>query len=77
MARIPQPILDATRPASGHPRRQLIPILGATVLTLPAILTRLSGAAPPEWLAAVVFDQPILQSASQTRESWTSRLSSN
>ena len=63
MARIPQPILDATRPASGHPRRQLIPILGATALTLPAILTRLSGAAPPEWLAAVVFGLGVVGAA--------------
>jgi cation:H+ antiporter len=63
MARIPQPILDAARPASGHPRRQLIPILGATALTLPAILTRLSGAAPPEWLAAVVFGLGVVGAA--------------
>jgi cation:H+ antiporter len=63
MSRIPQPILDATQPASGHPRRQLIPILGATVLTTPAILTRLSGAAPPEWLAAVVFGLGVVGAA--------------
>ena len=63
MARIPQPILDATRPASGHPRRQLIPILGASALTMPAILTRLSGAAPPEWLAAVVFGLGVVGAA--------------
>ncbi len=63
MSRIPQPILDATRPASGHPRRQLIPILGATALTTPAILTRLSGAAPPEWVAAVVFGLGVVGAA--------------
>jgi len=63
MSRIPQPILDATRPASGHPRRQLIPILGASALTMPAILTRLSGAAPPEWLAAVVFGLGVVGAA--------------
>jgi cation:H+ antiporter len=63
MSRIPQPILDATRPASGHPRRQLIPILGATALTTPAIFTRLSGAAPPEWLAAVVFGLGVVGAA--------------
>jgi cation:H+ antiporter len=63
MSRIPQPILDATQPASGHPRRQLIPILGATALTTPAILTRLSGAAPPEWLAAVVFGLGVVGAA--------------
>jgi cation:H+ antiporter len=63
MSRIPQPILDATQPASGHPRRQLIPILGATALTTPAILTRLSGAAPPEWLAAVLFGLGVVGAA--------------
>jgi cation:H+ antiporter len=63
MSRIPQPILDATRPASGHPRRQLIPILGASALTMPAILTRLSGAAPPEWVAAVVFGLGVVGAA--------------
>ena len=63
MARIPPPILDATRPATGHPRRQLIPILGAAALTTPAILTRLSGAAPPEWLAAVVFGLGVVGAA--------------
>jgi cation:H+ antiporter len=63
MSRIPQPILDASQPASGHPRRQLIPILGATALTTPAILTRLSGAAPPEWLAAVVFGLGVVGAA--------------
>ncbi len=63
MARIPPPVLDAARPASGHPRRQLIPILGATALTTPAILTRLSGAAPPEWLAAVVFGLGVVGAA--------------
>jgi cation:H+ antiporter len=63
MSRIPRPILDATQPASGHPRRQLIPILGATALTMPAIVTRLSGAAPPEWLAAVVFGLGVVGAA--------------
>jgi cation:H+ antiporter len=63
MSRIPQPILDAARPASGHPRRQLIPILGAIALTMPAIVTRLSGAAPPEWLAAVVFGLGVVGAA--------------
>jgi cation:H+ antiporter len=63
MSRIPQPILDAARPASGHPGRQLIPILGATALTMPAIVTRLSGAAPPEWLAAVVFGLGVVGAA--------------
>jgi len=63
MSRIPQPVLDATRPASGHPRRQLIPILGASALTMPAILTRLSGAAPPDWLAEVVFGLGVVGAA--------------
>ena len=63
MARIPPPVLDAARPASGHPRRQLIPILAATAVTLPAIFTRLSGAGPPEWLAAVIFGLGVVGAA--------------
>jgi len=41
----------------------LIPILGAVALTMPAIVTRLSGAAPPEWLAAVVFGLGVVGAA--------------
>jgi cation:H+ antiporter len=41
----------------------LIPIVGAMALTTPAILTRLSGAAPPEWLAAVVFGLGVVGAA--------------
>jgi cation:H+ antiporter len=63
MARIPAPILDAASPKAGHPSRQLIPILGAVALTMPAIVTRLSGAAPPEWLAAVVFGLGVVGAA--------------
>ena len=63
MARVPAPILDAASPKAGHPSRQLIPILGAVALTMPAIVTRLSGAAPPEWLAAVVFGLGVVGAA--------------
>ena len=63
MARIPPPILDATRPATEHPRRQLISIVGAAALTAPAIFTRLSGAGPPEWLAAIVFGLGVVGAA--------------
>jgi cation:H+ antiporter len=63
MARIPPPVLDAARPASGHPRRSLIPIVAAAGLTLPAIGTRLSGGAPPEWLAAVIFGLGVVGAA--------------
>jgi len=63
VARIPPPVLDAARPVSGHPRRQLIPIAVAAGLTLPAIVTRLSGSAPPEWLAAVIFGVGIVGAA--------------
>jgi cation:H+ antiporter len=63
MARIPAPILDAASPKVGHPSRQLIPILAATALTTPAIFIRLSGAAPPEWLAAVVFGLGVVGAA--------------
>src|SRR5262249_44460869 len=61
VAPIPPPVLDAARPVSGHPRRQLIPIAVAAGLTLPAIVTRLSGSAPPEWLAAVIFGVRIVR----------------
>ena len=63
MARIPPPVLDVARPASGRPRRQLIPILAATGVTLPAIFTRFSGAAPPEWLAAAIFGVGVVGAA--------------
>jgi cation:H+ antiporter len=63
MARIPPPILDAARPRTGHPRRQLIPIFLATGVTLPAILTRFSGSEPPEWFAAVVFGLGVVGAA--------------
>src|SRR6266508_3901365 len=62
MARIPHPILEATRPAS-HPRRQLIVILAAVATTLPAIGVRLTGAGPPEWLAAVIFGLGVVGAA--------------
>jgi len=62
MARIPHPILEATRPAS-HPRRQLILILAAVATTLPAIGVRLTGAGPPEWLAAVIFGLGVVGAA--------------
>ena len=63
MARIPPPVLDAARPASGHPRRQLIPIVAAAGVTVPAIATRLSGSAPPEWLAALIFGLGVVGAA--------------
>jgi cation:H+ antiporter len=63
MARIPPPVLDAARPASGHPLRSLIPIVAAIGLTLPAIGTRLGGGAPPEWLAAVIFGLGVVGAA--------------
>ncbi len=63
MAPIPPPVLDAARPASGHPQRRLIPILAAAGVTLPAIFTRFSSAAPPEWLAAVIFGVGVVGAA--------------
>ncbi|HYV59963.1 MAG TPA: sodium:proton exchanger [Acidimicrobiia bacterium] len=63
MARIPPPVLDAARPASGHPRRQVIPIVVATGITMPAIVARLSGSAPPEWLAAAIFGLGVIGAA--------------
>jgi cation:H+ antiporter len=63
MARIPAPILDAARPTIGHPRRQVLAIGLAVAGTLPAVVTRLSGAEPPEWLAAVVFGLGVVAAA--------------
>ena len=63
MARIPAPVLDAARPTSRHPRRQLIPIVLATAATVPAIATRLTGSAPPELLAALIFGLGVVGAA--------------
>jgi cation:H+ antiporter len=63
MAGIPPPILEEARPKTGHPRRQLIPFVLAIGATLPAVLTRLSGAGPPEWLAAIVFGLGVVGAA--------------
>lgn len=63
MARIPPPVLDAARPASGHPRRRLLPIFAATAVTLPAVVTRFSSSAPPEWVAAVIFGLAVVGAA--------------
>jgi cation:H+ antiporter len=63
MARIPAPILDAARPATGHPRRQLFAIGLAVAGTLPALATRLTGGEPPEWFAAVVFGLGVVAAA--------------
>jgi cation:H+ antiporter len=63
MSRIPEQILEATRPATEHPRRQLIPIVLAVAATIPALATRLSGAEPPEWFAAVVFGLGVVGAA--------------
>jgi cation:H+ antiporter len=63
MARIPAPVLDAARPTSRHPRRQLIPIVLATGATVPAIATRLTGSAPPELVAALIFGLGVVGAA--------------
>jgi cation:H+ antiporter len=63
MARIPAPILDAARPTTGHPRRQLFAIGLAVAGTLPALATRLTGGEPPEWFAAVVFGLGVVAAA--------------
>jgi cation:H+ antiporter len=63
MTRIPDPILDAALPKSGHPRRQLIPVVVAAGATLPAIVTRLSGAGPPELVAAFIFGLGVVGAA--------------
>src|SRR5262249_56165678 len=53
----------AGRPGCGHRGGQLIAIAVAAGLTLAAIVTRLSGSAPPEWLAAVIFGVGIVGAA--------------
>jgi cation:H+ antiporter len=63
MARIPAPILDAARPKVGRPRRQILAIGLAVAGTLPAVVTRLSGAEPPEWFAATVFGLGVVAAA--------------
>jgi cation:H+ antiporter len=63
MTQIPPPIVEAAQPQYEHPRRQLLPIVLATAATLPAIITRLSGAAPPELLAAFVFGMGVVGAA--------------
>jgi cation:H+ antiporter len=60
VARLPPEIVDATRPATEHRRRQLIPIVVAAAGTIPAISARLMGADLPEWLAAIVFGLAIV-----------------
>jgi cation:H+ antiporter len=63
MARIPPSILEATRPATKHPRRQLIPMALAAAVTLPGVVMRFSGAEPPEWFAAIVFGLGVVGAA--------------
>jgi cation:H+ antiporter len=63
MTRIPDPILDAALPKYEHPLRQLIPFVVAVGATLPAIVIRVSGAGPPELVAAVFFGLGVVGAA--------------
>jgi cation:H+ antiporter len=63
MTRIPDPILDAALPKYEHPLRQLIPFVVAVGATLPAIVIRVSGAGPPELVAAVIFGLGVVGAA--------------
>jgi cation:H+ antiporter len=63
MTRIPEPILEATRPKAKHPRRQLMLMVLAAAVTVPAVVLRFSGAAPPELVAAVVFGLGVVGAA--------------
>jgi cation:H+ antiporter len=63
MTRIPDPILDAALPKYEHPLRQLIPFVVAVGATLPAIVIRVSGASPPELVAAVFFGLGVVGAA--------------
>jgi cation:H+ antiporter len=63
MARIPEQILEATRPGAEHPRRQITSIVLAAAVTVPAIALRVAGGEPPEWVAAVVFGLGVVGAA--------------
>jgi cation:H+ antiporter len=56
-------IVDATRPATEHRRRQLIPIVLAVAATLPGLALRATGSAPAEWLAAILFGMAVVGAA--------------
>jgi cation:H+ antiporter len=63
VARLPAAIVDATRPATEHRRRQLIPIVLAVAATLPGLGLRATGSAPAEWLAAILFGMAVVGAA--------------
>jgi cation:H+ antiporter len=63
VARLPPEILDATRPASEHRRRQLIPLVLAAAATLPGLGLRATGTSPPEWFAAILFGMAVVGAA--------------
>ncbi len=63
MAQLPPVIVDATRPATEHRRRQLIPIVLAVAATLPGLALRATGSAPAEWLAAILFGMAVVGAA--------------
>jgi cation:H+ antiporter len=63
MARIPAPVLDAARPASNHPRRKRAAFACAVALTLPGVVTRVSGAHPTEVAGAVIFGLAVVGAA--------------
>ncbi len=62
MDRLPPPPAGGVSPAA-HRRRQLIPIVLAAAITLPAIGVRLTDSAPPEWLAAILFGVAVVGAA--------------
>jgi cation:H+ antiporter len=57
------PLAVLARPKKEHPARQRALIVGAAAITLPGLVLRLSGAHPPEWLAAIVFGIAIVGAA--------------
>jgi cation:H+ antiporter len=63
VAQLPPVIVDATRPATEHRRRQLIPIVLAVAATLPGLALRATGSAPAEWLAAILFGMAVVGAA--------------
>jgi cation:H+ antiporter len=50
-------------PTKDHPTRQRMLIAAAVMTTVPGLALRLSGAHPPEWLAAVMFGLAIVGAA--------------
>src|SRR4051812_17353417 len=49
--------------AASHPKRQVLAIVLATCLTLPALGLRISGTHPESWIAALIFGMAVVGAA--------------